>query len=122
MDNTTPSLVESLIPDACGIRMDIEFARFLADVAYTFVEDTLPKIMLDEIHLVNEAEDNSRRTELLKSFDDFAISNQIAFEFAGFNVKDVDKNSDFGEDVLALGGKVALIESILSVKRNIVRS
>ncbi len=118
MDDTSPSFVKSLIPDACCVRVNVEFARFLTDEANAFVEDAFPKIMLDEIHLVNEAKDDSRRTILLQSFDDLAVSDEIALEFARLNVKDVDQNGDFGENVLALSGEVALVKGILSVEEN----
>ena len=61
MDDTSPSLVKRLIPNACRVGMNVEIARFLTDESNALIEDALPKIMLNEIHFVDEAEDDSRR-------------------------------------------------------------
>ncbi len=117
VDDTAPSLVESLIPDARRVRMNVEGAGFLANAVDTLVVDALSKIVLDEIHFVDEAENNGGWTVLLECFDDLAVSDEIALEVTRFNVEHVDQDGSFGEDVLALGGKVALVEGILSVGR-----
>lgn len=118
VDDPPPSLVESLIPDARGVRMNVKGAGLLANAVNTLVVDALSKIVLDEVHFVDEAENDGGWTILLEGFDDLAICDEIALEVTRFNVKHVDQDGDFGEDVLALGGKVALVEGILSVNRN----
>jgi len=115
VDDPTPSLVKSLIPDAGRVRMNVEGAGIRANAVNAFVVDALAKIVLHEIHLVDEAEDDGGWTILFESFDDLAVSDEIALEVTRFNVEHVYQDGNFGEDVLALGGKVAVIESILSV-------
>ena len=118
VDDPPPSLVESLIPDARGVRMNVKGAGLLANAVNTLVVDALSKIVLDEVHFVDEAENDGGWTILLEGFDDLAICDEIALEVTRFNVEHVDQDGSFGEDVLALGGKVALVEGILSVNRN----
>lgn len=58
--------------------------------------------VLDEVHLVDEAEDVGRRAEFFERFDDSAIGVKVLLHFAGFNVKDIDQDRDVREDCFAL--------------------
>lgn len=48
--------------------------------------------------------------------DDGAVCKEIAIEVSRFDVKDIDEDTDVGEDMLALLGEVIFHESILSAR------
>ena len=84
------------------------------DQATAFVVDALTVVILHKIHLVHETEDESGRAKFFQGFDDCTVGVKVAFDFARFNVEDVDENCNVGKDGLALGSEVRLCEGILS--------
>ena len=48
--------------------------------------------------------------------DDGAIGQEVTIEIAGFDVEDVDEDTNVGEDMLTLLGEVVFHESILTAK------
>ena len=95
VDDTAPGLVQRLIPDAGRVRMNVKGAGLLADAVDSLVVDALAKIVLNEIHFVDETEHDCRRTVFLESFDDLAVSDEVALKITRFNVEDVDQDGDF---------------------------
>jgi hypothetical protein len=52
--------------------------------------------------------------ELAKGTDDRAVGEKIAVKVSGFDIEDVDEDTDVGEDVLALLREVILHKGILT--------
>ena len=64
---------------------------------------------------MDQAEDFGARGEGFEGFEDGREGLEVAlFELAGFDVEDVDEDTDFGENVGLLGGQVIFSERILS--------
>lgn len=63
---------------------------------------------------MDEYVDRGRRRELEEGAYDRAIREKIAVEIAGFNVEDVDKDSDVGEDMSLLLGEIVFHKGILA--------
>ena len=109
-----PGFVQCLIPNTTREHFDFHVFRPGLDHATALVVDALPVLVLDEIHFVHKTEDEGGGAKFFQGFDNGTVGIEIAFDFAGFDVENVDEDCHIGEDGLALGSEVRLGESILS--------
>jgi hypothetical protein len=112
--NSRPRLIQRLIPDTARERLDVEVVGPRENESTAFFVDALAMLILQEIHLVDKAEDVRRGAEFFEGFDNGVIGVEVLFDFAGLDVEDVDQDCDVGEDGFALRGKVGFREGGLS--------
>ena len=65
-------------------------AAAAADQRGSFFVDALAVFGLDQVEFVHEAEDVGRWAEVFQGVDYGVVGVEVAFDFAGFNVEDVD--------------------------------
>lgn len=94
MNNTSPGLVEGLVPDAGGESVYSEVGRSAANDGGSFFVDALAMLGLDQIHFMDQAEYMGVWAEFSKCFDDRVICIEVTVDFAGFDVEDVDQDCD----------------------------
>ena len=85
-----PSSIQCLIPDTARVCFDVEVVGPGENEPTAFVVNTFTVFVLQEVHLVDEAEDIGGGTELFQGFDDGAISVEVLLDFTGLDVKDVN--------------------------------
>lgn len=116
VDDSRPRLVKRLIPDGGGESRDLVNAAAYLDHSDAFAENAFAEIIIDQVHLVDHAENDGRGATLGEGPNDGCISDKITIEFTRFDVEDVNQDADVGEDVIGLGTEVILDEGILSRK------
>lgn len=116
VDDPRPRLVERLVPDAAPKGIDFEVLRATPDEGRPFLVDPLAVLSLDQIELVDEAENVCVRAVLFQGVNYGVVGVEVALDLARFDIEDVDKNRDVREDVAALGGQVRFHECILPLQ------
>lgn len=115
MHDPRPGLVQRLVPDAAPEGVDREGVLGAGpDQGRPLLVDALAVLGLDQVELVDEAEDVGVGAELLQGVDDGVVRVQVALDLARLDVEDVDQDGDVGEDVAPLGGEVGFHECVLS--------
>ena len=116
VDDLGPSLVEALIPDAGGEEVD-RVPKGLGrgtDVLGALLEQLGAQLALDQIHLVDQAEDLGAGTAVAQRPHHGRVVDHVGLELARFDVEDEDQHRHAAEDVVVLVAKVAFHEPVLS--------
>ena len=113
MYDLSPSLVEGLIPDRGSEWDGVEGIGFGSDEGDTVVVEIFALVGNDQIHLVNQDVYARSWGKLIEGSDDGSIGEKVPIEISGFDVENVDEDSDVREDVLPLLCEVVLHECIL---------
>ena len=104
MDYVSPRLIQRLIPDRGWVRGD-RFGKTsgeLLDQVTSLDEEALSKVVLYQVHLVYQTKDVRVGRELLKSLDNGRVCLKILVNFTGFDIEDVDEDSNIRKDILLL--------------------
>lgn len=123
MDDHSPRLVQSLIPDARGVCFNhsLKALTTLPDCFRLVFQNPISMLCLHKVHFVDKSEHVRMGREFFESLDDRMVSIQIskvltapAIELARFQVKYIDENSDVVKNRWPLARQINFCERILA--------